>query len=109
MAPPKLEGKVDDKRPFRMPWLDSCYQETLLPGSPWRKVKLRSVSLQCGEYYSCKWAQQINVHQEIIKDVSNVSDRIKSNTQQSVSATNVALYKLFLSKTSICLRSIQSG
>lgn len=38
MAPQKLEPKVDDKRPFRMPWLDSSYQETLLPTGSWQKV-----------------------------------------------------------------------
>ena len=24
--------------PYKLKWLDSCLQETLLPGSPWTKV-----------------------------------------------------------------------
>lgn len=24
--------------PYKLEWLDSCLQETLLPGSPWTKV-----------------------------------------------------------------------
>ena len=27
-------------RPFGIPWLDSCYQETLLPGGNWKPVSL---------------------------------------------------------------------
>lgn len=34
---PKLK-KQDEEHPFGLPWLDSCYQQTLLPSSPWWKV-----------------------------------------------------------------------
>lgn len=39
MADPKLTPKakeLDELRPFGVPWLDSCYQETLLPNGPWQ-------------------------------------------------------------------------
>lgn len=29
-------------RPFDIQWLDSCYQQTLLPDSPWQKVQRSS-------------------------------------------------------------------
>lgn len=28
----------DPANPFSMNWLDSCYQETLLPGAPWHQI-----------------------------------------------------------------------
>ena len=28
----------DGSRPFGIPWMDSCYQETLLSGSMWQPV-----------------------------------------------------------------------
>ena len=28
----------DDQHPFGVTWLDSCYQETLLPDGPWQQV-----------------------------------------------------------------------
>ena len=28
----------DDYHPFSLPWLDSCYQQTLLPNAPWTQV-----------------------------------------------------------------------
>lgn len=34
-----LVTKPDDPaNPYSMGWLDSCYQETLLPGAPWHRV-----------------------------------------------------------------------
>ncbi|KAM8977375.1 uncharacterized protein RCH25_043834 [Pelodytes ibericus] len=31
-------SRSDDRHPFNVPWLDSCFNSTLLPGSPWQKV-----------------------------------------------------------------------
>lgn len=31
--------KQDDFQPFQVLWLDSCYQQTLLPEAPWHKVR----------------------------------------------------------------------
>ena len=33
------QNRMDSDRPFGQPWLDSCYGETILPGSPWHKVR----------------------------------------------------------------------
>ena len=34
-----LLTKPDDPaNPYSMNWLDSCYQETLLPGAPWHQI-----------------------------------------------------------------------
>ena len=34
-----LITKPDDPaNPYSMNWLDSCYQETLLPGAPWHQI-----------------------------------------------------------------------
>ena len=32
---------TDEAHPFGLPWLDSCYQETLLPNGSWQKVRHR--------------------------------------------------------------------
>ena len=40
------EDKSFNHRPFDIQWLDSCYQQTLLPDSPWQKVKF-SVDFHC--------------------------------------------------------------
>ena len=42
--------------PFGLPWLDSCYQETLLPEGSWRKVR----------------AIQLRAHSEHASDTMNV-------------------------------------
>ena len=35
---PEKDQFPTDARPFNKTWINSCYQETLLPGAPWHKV-----------------------------------------------------------------------
>lgn len=35
---PQKAKATDDSHPFGEAWLDSCYQETLLPNGPWQTV-----------------------------------------------------------------------
>ena len=34
------QGGRDDQQPFSLPWVNSCYQQTLLPDAPWHRVSV---------------------------------------------------------------------
>ena len=38
-ANPESTMPSTDSKPFNQDWINTCYQETLLPGAPWHKLE----------------------------------------------------------------------
>lgn len=55
------EIKPTDEQPFRLQWLNSCYQQTLLPDAPWHGVSIDGISV-IHERRETIWAHKYIMH-----------------------------------------------